>query len=99
MLEAPTPIPHVFYTYILQCADESLYTGWTTDVAKRLKAHNSGKGSRYTRGRLPARLVRSWEFATKHAAMSWEYKLKKMPRNKKLSTRPDEATSEVTAAL
>jgi putative endonuclease len=80
----------MFYTYILQCADSSLYTGWTTDVAKRLNAHNSGKGARYTRGRLPAKLVRSWEFPTKHAAMSWEHKLKRMPRYKKLSIQPDD---------
>ncbi|OPZ95191.1 MAG: GIY-YIG nuclease superfamily protein [Bacteroidetes bacterium ADurb.Bin408] len=49
------------YTYILRCSDGSYYTGWTIDLEARLKAHNSGKGSRYTRGRLPVTLV-YWEF-------------------------------------
>ena len=45
------------YTYILECADGSLYTGWTTDLEARLAAHNAGVGARYTRGRLPVKLV------------------------------------------
>lgn len=48
------------YTYILQCSDGSFYTGWTVDLGARLKAHNGGKGARYTRARLPVRLV-YWE--------------------------------------
>lgn len=45
------------YTYMLECADKTLYTGWTTDLDARLAAHNSGAGARYTRARLPVRLV------------------------------------------
>lgn len=48
------------YTYILQCSDGSFYTGWTVDLDTRLKTHNGGKGARYTRARLPVRLV-YWE--------------------------------------
>ena len=48
------------YTYILQCSDGSYYTGWTVDLEARLKSHNSGRGSRYTRGRLPVTMV-YWE--------------------------------------
>ena len=45
------------YTYILRCSDDTLYTGWTNDLPKRLKTHNAGKGARYTRGRLPVKLI------------------------------------------
>lgn len=45
------------YTYMVQCSDGTLYTGWTNDLKKRLEKHNAGKGARYTRGRLPVKLV------------------------------------------
>ena len=45
------------YTYILKCKDETLYTGWTNDIEKRLEAHNAGKGAKYTRSRRPVELV------------------------------------------
>ena len=45
------------YTYIVQCSDGTLYTGWTTDVERRVRTHNSGKGAKYTRSRLPVTLV------------------------------------------
>ncbi|MFZ5650169.1 MAG: GIY-YIG nuclease family protein [Bacillota bacterium] len=48
------------YTYMLQCADGTFYTGWTVDLEARLKTHNEGKGGRYTRSRIPVRLV-FWE--------------------------------------
>jgi len=48
------------YTYLLQCSDGTFYTGWTVDLEARLRAHNSGKGARYTRSRLPVKLV-YWE--------------------------------------
>lgn len=48
------------YTYMVQCADGSFYTGWTTDLENRLQAHNDGRGARYTRGRRPVQLV-YWE--------------------------------------
>lgn len=72
------------YTYVLKCSDGSLYTGWTNDMKKRLKAHNEGKGAKYTRGRTPAELVYLEEFNTKEAAMRREAAIKKMSRAEKL---------------
>ncbi len=73
------------YTYILECADHTLYTGWTNDLGKRLKAHNSGKGAKYTRpaSRRPVRFVYTETFDTKEAAMKREAEIKKMTRQKK----------------
>lgn len=72
------------YTYILRCADGTLYTGWTTDLDARLKAHNSGKGAKYTKNRLPVKLVYYEEFSTKEAAMSREWHIKRLKRAEKL---------------
>ncbi len=71
------------YTYMLRCGDGSLYTGWTNDLEKRMKAHKSGKGAKYTRGRLPVELVYSEEFSTKEEAMKREAEIKKMKRERK----------------
>ena len=57
------------YTYILRCADGTLYTGWTNDLEKRLAAHNAGTGAKYTRPRRPVTLVYHEVFETKEAAM------------------------------
>ncbi|XRK15445.1 putative endonuclease [Elusimicrobium posterum] len=65
------------YTYILKCADGTLYTGWTNDTKKRLAAHNSGKGCKYTRTRCPVELVYSESFETKQQAMAREFAIKK----------------------
>ncbi len=72
------------YTYILRCADGTLYTGWTTNLDARLKAHNSGKGAKYTKNRLPVKLVYYEEFSTKEAAMSREWHIKRLKRAEKL---------------
>lgn len=72
------------YTYILLCSDETLYTGWTNDLTKRLKMHNAGKGARYTRGRLPVKLLYYEIFATKQEAMKREVEIKKLSRKQKL---------------
>ena len=69
---------------MLQCADGTLYTGWTNDIEKRLEAHGSGKGAKYTRTRLPVRLVYLERFGTPGEARSREYVLKKLTRAKKL---------------
>lgn len=74
-----------FITYILRCADGTLYTGWTTDIKRRLKAHNSGAGARYTRSRGPVALLASWQFGNKTDAMRKEYAIKKLPRHEKLN--------------
>jgi len=71
--------------YILECRDGSLYTGITDDFVKRMKAHESGKGAKYTRGRGPLKL-RYQELCTDHsAALKREYQIKKLSREEKLS--------------
>ena len=72
------------YVYILECADSTLYTGWTNDLQKRLEAHNSGRGAKYTRSRRPVRLVYSECFAEKSEAMKREYEIKHLTRTQKL---------------
>ena len=75
----------MFYTYILQCADNTLYTGWTTDPEKRIATHNEGAGSKYTRTRLPVKLVAHWCFPTKQEAMRAEYHIKTLTKSQKLA--------------
>lgn len=72
------------YVYILKCTDDSLYTGWTNDLKKRIKAHNDGTGAKYTRGRGPVKLVYYEEFEEKREAQSREYKIKKLTKKQKL---------------
>lgn len=71
------------YTYILECADGTYYCGWTNDLEKRVKAHNEGTGSKYTRARLPVKLVYHEELDTKEEAMSREWHIKQLTRNQK----------------
>jgi len=71
------------YIYVLECADNSLYTGYTNDLNNRLKVHNQGKGSKYTRVRLPVKLVYSEKFENKSDALKREYKIKQMTRKQK----------------
>lgn len=71
------------FIYILKCADGTYYTGWTTDPARRLAVHNSGKGAKYTRSRLPAELVYTEGFGTKSEALKRECAIKKMSRSGK----------------
>lgn len=73
------------YTYLLRCADGTLYCGWTNDIEKRLAAHNSGKASKYTRSRLPVKLVYFETFDTKQEAMSREARIKQLSRREKLA--------------
>ncbi len=72
------------YTYILKCADDTLYTGWTTDIDRRVLEHNSGKGAKYTKCRRPVQLCYYEEFESKEDAMSREYKIKQLSRKEKL---------------
>lgn len=74
-----------YYAYLLQCADKSLYAGFTTDVEKRLKKHNAGKGAKYTRSRLPVSLAYCEEYGSEHGAKSREWHLKKLTREEKLA--------------
>ena len=70
--------------YILQCADGTLYTGWTTDLERRVRAHNNGQGARYTRGRRPVRLVYREEQPTRSAAQRREDAIRRLSRTDKL---------------
>lgn len=72
------------YTYIVECADGSLYCGWTNDLDKRMADHNAGKGAKYTKPRLPVKLVYHEEFDTKEEAMSREWHIKQLGREEKL---------------
>ena len=71
------------YTYIVRCSDGSLYTGWTNDLEKRIKAHNEGKGAKYTKSRRPVELVYYEAFEKKEEAMSREWAIKQMSREEK----------------
>ena len=73
------------YTYILECGDKSLYTGWTNDLVKRIPCHKAGKGGKYTRAHLPVRLVYFEEHDTKEEAMRREYAIKQLSKVDKLS--------------
>ncbi len=73
------------YTYIVRCGDGTLYTGYTNDPEKRLRAHNEGKGAKYTRSRLPVELVYCEEYDSKEEAMSREWHIKQMSREAKES--------------
>lgn len=72
------------FVYILKCADDSLYTGWTNNLDKRMDTHNSGNGARYTRGRLPVELVYFESYKTREEAMRRESKIKRMNRSQKI---------------
>ena len=72
-------------TYIVECSDGTLYTGWTNDIEKRMKAHNQGQGAKYTRGRTPVELVYLESFETKQEAMKREACIKRLKRRDKLA--------------
>lgn len=71
------------FIYVLECSDGSLYTGYTTDVQRRLEEHNSGEGAKYTRGRLPVKLRHQESFKSRSLAQKREYEIKQLPRTKK----------------
>lgn len=77
-------IKNINYTYILECSDKTLYTGWTNNLEKRIAAHNSGKGAKYTKTRTPVALVYYEVSDTKEEAMKRECAIKKLTRKKKL---------------
>lgn len=74
----------VYYIYILLCHDGTLYIGYTDDLVGRLKTHNRGKGAKYTRSRLPVKLLYWEKYANKSAAMRREYALKQWTRAEKM---------------
>lgn len=71
------------FVYMVRCADGSLYTGWTTDVERRVAQHNAGRGGRYTRSRRPVTLVFQEEFLDRSAAMRREREIKQLDREHK----------------
>ncbi len=71
------------FVYILECSDGTYYTGWTTNLEKRINAHNTGKGAKYTRGRTPVKMVYFEELNSKCEALSREFAIKKLKRNEK----------------
>jgi putative endonuclease len=74
----------MYYVYMVECADKTLYTGITTDIARRVEEHNhSPKGARYTRSRRPVSLVYSEIFADRSSASKREYEIKKMNKRSK----------------
>ena len=72
------------YVYIVKCNDQSLYTGWTNNIEKRINKHNSGQASKYTRARLPVELVYLENLENKSLALKREAAIKKMTRKQKL---------------
>lgn len=70
--------------YLIQCSDNSLYCGMTNNLKKRFEAHNSGKGAKYTRSRLPLELVGASPQMTKSNALKLEYRIKQAPANEKI---------------
>jgi putative endonuclease len=73
------------FVYLLRCADDSLYCGWTTDMDRRLAAHRSGRASRYTRTRLPVELAAVLPMADRSSAMREEARIKQLSREEKLA--------------
>jgi putative endonuclease len=71
------------FTYIIECADGTLYTGWTTDLENRIAVHNSGKGAKYTRGRGPVKLVYYEQYDNNKTAQVRECQIKKLKRKEK----------------
>ena len=74
---------HKAYMYVVECCDGTYYTGYTTDVKKRIAVHNSGKGAKYTRARLPVKLIYVEGFDSKEEALSAEALLKRKKRPQK----------------
>ncbi len=73
-----------WYVYMLECSDNSIYTGITNDLDRRLKQHNDGKAAKYTRVRRPVKILVSFNFDTRGLAMKEEYRIKQLRRKDKL---------------
>ena len=84
------------YTYIVRCSDDTLYTGWTTDLKRRIRMHNEKKGAKYTKNRVPVSLVYYETFETKQEARKREYAIKQLSRSQKLKLIESMGTSMIT---
>lgn len=74
----------LWYVYIVECSDGTLYTGTATDVQRRIEQHNQGKGAKYTKMRRPVKLRASFEHLCRSSACKREYQIKQLSRQKKL---------------
>lgn len=74
----------MYWVYLIECSDSTLYTGWTSNLEKRIAVHNSGRGAKYTRGRTPVVLKYAEEYSDKNAAMQREWQVKQMSRSEKI---------------
>ena len=83
----PKPLTKQWFVYMLRCSNGCLYTGITTDVQRRLKVHNSGKGSAYVRAHRPAKLIALTASESRSAASRLEYSVKSLSRSQKLALR------------
>lgn len=72
-----------YYVYIIECSDQTFYTGYTVDLERRIKSHNQGNGAKYTRGRIPVKLRYYEEFHDRSCALKREWALKKLTRKQK----------------
>lgn len=88
MKPSETSASDIWYVYILECSDKTLYTGITNNLEKRISKHNEGKGAKYTRGRGPVTLVRSFTCSSKGEALKLEYKIKQLSKEEKLDYVP-----------
>ena len=79
----PRRIKKPYFVYILKCRDGSYYTGYTSNLARRVEEHNSGRGGRYTRGRFPVELVHAERYPTRKEAINRELEIKKFSRKAK----------------
>ena len=83
------------YTYMLKCKDNTYYIGYTNDLQKRLKAHNEGKGAKYTKGRGPVELIYYEEFEDKSVAMRREWEMKRLSKSQKEELRKSMKNDDV----
>lgn len=83
VVELTRGIPMTHYVYMLRCADETYYTGYTTDPKRRVEEHNAGTGAKYTRGRTPVELVHVEAYDTRSAALTREHEIKSLSRDSK----------------
>ena len=85
MKSKKTAANKLWVVYILRCKDKSLYTGITNDIEKRIAAHQKGSGAKYTRSRRPVKLIGKSMRMTRNEAMRLEIKIKRMPKEKKIT--------------
>lgn len=83
-IECPKPVNGRWFVYLLECYDGSLYCGSTNDLTKRIMGHNAGNGAKYTRSRLPVKLVYSERYKSLSSALKRELEIKSRTRREKI---------------